>query len=112
VDNQRNIILAVLLTALVLFGWDAGMRYIYPQSDKPRQAQTEQAKADSAPKDAVKHTREGGLTDAGDIALEKQDLKQALAAGGRLPIDAPARAGAINLKGAIVDHHGTPPPTQ
>ena len=23
-DNQRNIILAVVLTALILFGWDAG----------------------------------------------------------------------------------------
>jgi len=100
VDNQRNIILAVLLTALVLFGWDAGMRYIYPQSDKPQQEKAEAAKAQSAP---LKHTREGGLTDPGDIAVERQDLEQALAAGGRLPIDAPGLAGSINLKGAIVD---------
>ena len=35
-DNQRNIILAVVLTALILFGWDAGMRYFYPQADKPK----------------------------------------------------------------------------
>jgi YidC/Oxa1 family membrane protein insertase len=40
VDNQRNIILAVLLTALILFGWDAGVRYFYPQADKPKVAAT------------------------------------------------------------------------
>ena len=101
-DNQRNIILAVLLTALVLFGWEAGLKYLYPQSDKPRQEQTAAAKAESAPSGA-KPTREGGLTSEADIALEQQDLKQALAAGGRLPIDAPGLAGSINLKGAIVD---------
>jgi YidC/Oxa1 family membrane protein insertase len=102
VDNQRNIILAVLLTALVLFGWDAGMRYIYPQSNVKHEARTEAAKADSAPA-ATKPTREGGLTSDTDIALEKQDLQQALAAGGRLPVEAPGLSGSINLKGAIVD---------
>lgn len=101
-DNQRNIILAVLLTALVLFGWDAGVRYLYPHADKPQQERTVAAKAESAPT-AAKHTREGGLTDAGDIALERQDLKQALAPGGRVPVDAPGLAGSINLKGALVD---------
>jgi len=99
VENQRNIILAVLLTALVLFGWDAGMKYIYPQSNVKHEQKTEVAKAESAPA----HTREGGLVSAADIALEKQDLKTALAAGGRLPVDAPGLAGSINLKGAIVD---------
>jgi YidC/Oxa1 family membrane protein insertase len=102
VDNQRNIILAVLLTALVLFGWDAGVRYLYPQAEKPHPEQVAATKADSAPGHA-KPTREGGLTDAAAIALEKKDLKQELAAGGRLPIDAPGLSGSINLKGAVVD---------
>jgi len=100
VDNQRNIILAVLLTALVLFGWDAGMRYLYPQAEKPRQEQPAAARSEAP---ATKPTREGGLTSEADIALERQDLKQALASGNRLPIDAPGLAGSINLKGALVD---------
>jgi YidC/Oxa1 family membrane protein insertase len=102
VDNQRNIILAVLLTALVLFGWDAAIRYLYPHADKPQQQRAVAAKTESAPTPA-KHTREGGLTAPADIALEKQDLKQALAAGGRIAVDAPGLAGSINLKGAILD---------
>ena len=36
-DNQRNLILAVLLTGLVLFGWDAAVRYFYPATDTPAQ---------------------------------------------------------------------------
>lgn len=99
-ENQRNIVLAVLLTALVLFGWDAGLRYLYPQADKPRQEQAAPAKAEEQ---ATQPTREGGLTSEADIALEKQDLKQALAGGGRLPIDAPGLGGSISLKGALVD---------
>ena len=35
-NNQRNMILAVLLTGLLLFGWDAGVRYFYPNAYKPR----------------------------------------------------------------------------
>ena len=33
--NQRNLILAVVLTGLILFGWDAAMRYFYPKPVKP-----------------------------------------------------------------------------
>ena len=33
--NQRNLILAVVLTGLLLLGWDAGLRYFYPQPNKP-----------------------------------------------------------------------------
>ncbi|MCB2078002.1 MAG: membrane protein insertase YidC [Novosphingobium sp.] len=109
-DNQRNIILAVLLTGLVLFGWDAAVGYFYPQADAP----VEQAAADvgvaadpGAPAgtstDRPKPTREGGLTDPQDIALEKQDLKQALSKGGRVKVEAPGLSGSINLTGAVVD---------
>ena len=102
-QNQRNIILAVLLTALILFGWDAGVRYFYPHANEP--AKVEQ-KADSAPGNAasaIKPTREGGLRDAADVALEQQDLKAALAAPGRVPVVAPGLSGSINLNGAVVD---------
>ncbi len=104
-NNQRNIILAVLLTALVLFGWEAGLSYFYPQ----REAATRQAQAPAVPaasdnaSDKSIHTREGGLTNAADMALERKDLKSALAGGGRVPVKAPGLSGSINLSGAVID---------
>ena len=96
--NQRNLILAVVLTGLLLLGWDAGLRYFYPQANKPVvTATTVTAGAPTQP------TREGGLTTAADIALEKQDLTTALSRGGRVLIAGPRVVGSINLTGAVLD---------
>jgi YidC/Oxa1 family membrane protein insertase len=109
VDNQRNIILAVLLTALILFGWDAAVKYFYPQAGKPRPAAT--APADASASAGAAHparpTREGGLTSADDIALEARDLKTELAAPTRVPVDAPGLSGSINLAGGLIDDLST-----
>jgi YidC/Oxa1 family membrane protein insertase len=105
VDNQRNIILAVVLTALILFGWDAGIRYIYPNANKPKPVATAPA-APEAPA-AGQPTREGGLTNAADIAVEAKDLKSALAVPGRIPVDAPGLIGSINPVGAVIDDLST-----
>ncbi len=99
--DQRNLILAVVLTGLLLLGWEVGMRWLYPQPEKPAVAQTAAQTAGAETK--TKPTREGGLTDPAAIALEKQDLKTALAAPGRVKIDAPAVRGSINLTGAVID---------
>jgi YidC/Oxa1 family membrane protein insertase len=101
VDNQRNIIVAVLLTALILFGWDAAVKHFYPQPAKPQPAASAPASTDAP--HAAKPTREGGLTSAADIATEAKDLKTELAAPGRVPIDAPGLAGSINLTGGLLD---------
>ena len=82
-QNQRNLLLALVLTALLLFGWDAATRYFYPNADKPKAVAA--ASPNAAPSDAPKATREGGLTNPADIAAEARDLKTALAAEGRLP---------------------------
>ena len=34
-ENQRNLILAVVLCALLLFGWDSAISYFYPHANKP-----------------------------------------------------------------------------
>jgi len=101
VENQRNIILAVVLTALVLFGFEGAMGYFYPQANKP--APVAQASGTAAAPNAAKPTREGGLVDAGDVALEQKDLKSELTSGGRVPVAAPGLSGSINLTGAVVD---------
>ncbi len=98
-DNQRNIILAVVLTGLLLLGWDAAVRWFYPAP--PPQARVEQVNAD-APRNAAA-TREGGLTNPTDIATETRDIETALASPSRVRIDAPGLSGSINLQGALVD---------
>ena len=105
-DNQRNLILAVVLTGLILFGWDAGMRYLYPEANKPK-AEVSAAADPSAPASTAKPTREGGLTNATDIAEEARDLKTALASPARVAIDAPGLTGSINLQGAVIDDLST-----
>lgn len=101
VENQRNIILAVLLTALVLFGWEAGVGYFYPQAKTPTQT-VAAGGAENATKPG-KPTREGGLIDAADRSLEAKDLATELAAAGRVKIKAPGLSGSISLNGAIID---------
>jgi len=102
VQHQRNIILAVVLCAALLFGWDALVSHFYPPPPthaKPVAVQPVAASS-TAPS---KPTRDGGLTDPGDIALEKTDLTAALASPGRVPIAAPGLSGSINPVGAQID---------
>jgi len=101
VDNQRNLILAVLLTILLIFGWDTGMRYLYPEAHKPKVVATQAAAPDPAA--SGKPTREGGLSSPVDQAIEARDLATALNPAGRVAIAAPGLSGSINLTGALVD---------
>ncbi len=100
-SNQRNLFLAVILTGLILFGWDRAVQYFYPQPVKTHAIAAQAPTAE--PTQAAKPTREGGLTGDADKALEAQDLKTALAAPGRVPIAAPGLSGSINLTGAVLD---------
>lgn len=101
--NQRNVLLAVVLSALLLLGWDALVGYLYPgarNAVQPRvDTPAEQVAANPAP---VQHSRTGGL-DAASLAVEKADLKTALAGGNRVPIDSPRLAGSINLATGTID---------
>jgi YidC/Oxa1 family membrane protein insertase len=116
VENQRNMIWAVVLMGVILIGWDLGLRYVYPHAGQkpvvaaaapvngapamaPRTA-APAAGADAAP---TKPTREGGLQSSDDLAAETRDLKTALAVPTRVAIDAPGVKGSINLTGALVD---------
>jgi YidC/Oxa1 family membrane protein insertase len=106
VENQRNVILLVVLTLLIFVGWDAAMKHFYPNADKPVPAASEPAASTAPASDAAsrpKPTREGGLTSQADIAIEAKDLQTALASSGRVPIAAPGLSGSINLTGALLD---------
>lgn len=101
--NQRNVLLAVVLSAFLLLGWEALVGYLYPGARNPAASRVdtpaEQVAADAS---GAAHSRTGGL-DPATLALEKRDLKTALAGGGRVAIDAPRLAGSINLATGTLD---------
>ncbi|HEY6815503.1 MAG TPA: membrane protein insertase YidC [Croceibacterium sp.] len=96
-DNQRNLIVAVVLCLALLLGFELVIGKIYPAPPASEQAAT------PAPQATARHTREGGLVDPGEQAEEARDLVTALAARDRIAIDAPEVAGSINPVGARVD---------
>jgi YidC/Oxa1 family membrane protein insertase len=110
VDNSRNLILAVVLSIALLIGWNFVVSRLYPEPKHPAAPVAEQTAAapashaqGTAPPPKVKPTREGGLQDPANIALEKKDLATELRQPTRVPIDAPEVRGSINLVGARID---------
>jgi YidC/Oxa1 family membrane protein insertase len=98
VEDRRNIILAVLLSALILFGWPVLSNYFFPAPPKP---------AVSANKTAGGVTTDNAAIIAGQAAAKSADkaisLNTALAASGRVVIETPKLKGSINLAGARID---------
>jgi len=98
--DNRNLLLAVVLSGLLILGWDLGMRYFYPEAAltaAPTEA-TQSAKAPSG--QTVRGTGDIG---ADGRPAQKVTLKGALASPGRVVIDTPRVAGSINLVGARLD---------
>jgi len=111
-DNQRNLLLAVVLSGLLLLGWDAGMRYFYPQPVEPVAAAgtnsttVNTAQNAAAPGPVGASGANNGSGDLGELAPAAQgpvDLQTALASDSRIKIEAPRVAGSINLVGARID---------
>ncbi len=106
-ENQRNLILAIALSFLLLIGWDYAMQYFYPQPEESLVEQVTNAPpaSPSGQQDgaATQHSRNGGLVDPVAQAQEQADIKVALASPDRIAIDAPRVAGSINLRGGVVD---------
>ncbi|WP_341712493.1 membrane protein insertase YidC [Erythrobacter sp.] len=102
-QNQRNLILAIALSVLLLVGWDYALQYFYPQPETT-QVEGQQAQGPEVPAaQKTQHSRTGGLVDPMAQALERTELKAALASPERVKIDAPRVAGSINLRGGVVD---------
>ncbi|OCC25463.1 membrane protein insertase YidC [Croceicoccus estronivorus] len=109
-SNQRNIVLAVALSMLLLLGWEYAMSWFFPHSPKPVAEQQVADKLDTTAQGGdqteatpAKRTREGGLQSAADIAAEQRELATDLASPARVPIAAPSLTGSINLTGAVID---------
>ncbi len=93
-DNQRNLIIAVVLSAVLLFGWDFAMRTYFPE---PEEAPANMASREDAPVARV----DGEITT--DAAPVVRDLGTELASTGRVAINAPEISGTINPVGARID---------
>jgi YidC/Oxa1 family membrane protein insertase len=91
-NNQRNMILAVVLSLVLFLGWEFAMSKLYPPEERP----VATASASDAPAAAA--------VDAPvDEAAAARNLAAELASPARVRIDAPEIEGSINLVGARVD---------
>lgn len=98
--DNRNLLLAVVLSGLLILGWDIGMRYFYPEAAISSQA----SPPTSAGPAGAAQPASGGSDLGGETAAARNvDLKTALAGPGRVAIDTPRLAGSINLAGARID---------
>ncbi|MDQ4421200.1 membrane protein insertase YidC [Sphingobium sp. DEHP117] len=94
-DDKRNLILAVLLTGLILFGWPYVAERLFPGSMKPAQSAQQSAQpAPSAP---------GAPTPGIALPAAPQDRASALRQSPRVIIETPKLTGSIALKGARID---------
>jgi YidC/Oxa1 family membrane protein insertase len=90
VDNQRNMIMAIVLSALVLFGWSAASERFFPAPKAPVSTA-----APATPGVAPAAPVVGASTSAAVPAIKP--LGTALTQGGRVAIDTPALKPKIRL---------------
>ncbi|MFS0736445.1 membrane protein insertase YidC [Sphingomonas sp. 1P06PA] len=93
-NDQRNMILAIVLSALVLFGWSLLSERIMPTANPPA-TKIEKGKTTAVPNPAA--------DPAADSPAAMRTRTAVLAEGQRVRIETPRLAGSINLTGARID---------
>ncbi len=105
-EDQRNIVIAVVLSAVILFGWTFAQDYFFPPSPEQiaaREAAQQRAQTPaSANSDGSIPDLPGG-TDNLLSLIEGLPRDEALANGKRITIDTPTVRGSISLAGGRVD---------
>lgn len=107
-DNQRNLLLAVVLSGLLILGWDVGMRFFYPEAAITAPADergSDVVASEGVAAPAPTAAGAGSGVGSGNVAAQpvRRDLESALASAGRIVIDTPRLAGSINPVGLRVD---------
>ncbi|MEE8439754.1 MAG: membrane protein insertase YidC, partial [Micropepsaceae bacterium] len=92
--DQRNLILAIVLSAAVLFGW----QYFIAG---PQMAQEQARQAALVEQEAA--TEDQGQAAIPQLPREDVPRAEALTQSQRVPIDTPTLGGSINLTGAMLD---------
>jgi len=103
VEDRRNMILAIVLTGIILFGWPYVADYFFPQP-KPTPAQITASKDGTSEGPAAN----GAASDLSGISsnaapVKKLSVGSALQSSARVQIKTPKLAGSINLQGAKID---------
>ena len=96
--NQRNVLLAVVLSAVLLLGWDALVGYLYPGARNPAQP-----RVDTPAEQVATAPAAGATLDPQGRPTGPVDLRTALSGGNRIAIDSPRLAGSINLATGTID---------
>lgn len=114
-DDKRNIIMAVLLTGIILFGWPVLMETFFPDMVNKNEAVEQAEKTDQSSaavangtvpngSDPAASMTPGAATPGADAGAGTiRTLPVVLAESPRLPIETPRVNGSINLQGARVD---------
>jgi YidC/Oxa1 family membrane protein insertase len=108
VEDKRNIVLAMVLAAIILFGWPYVTNYFYPAP--PRPAATASATGTGAATPGAIVTGNAsmaqgapGLAPTTPSARANLSIAAARATSPRIPIETPTLRGSINLRGARID---------
>jgi YidC/Oxa1 family membrane protein insertase len=100
VDDKRNLILAVLLTGLILFGWPYVASTFFPTA-APAPVTAPANSGVSAPAGTV--TSDAAVGTPAAAATRTIALAEALKGSARILVETPKLRGSINLEGAKVD---------
>jgi YidC/Oxa1 family membrane protein insertase len=94
-NDQKNVLLAIVLSAIVLIAWQIffGLPQMESQKKKTAQQQTEETKKDTTP------PLPGQPTGPGQVLTREA----ALAASPRVRIETPSVVGSVSLKGGRID---------
>ena len=95
-NDNRNMILAIVLSALVLIGWSLLSERLFPAAEPPAQETQQDAAAPAA----------APTPEAGPVAQQPERMRprdQVLAGSPRVQIRTPSLQGSINLSGARID---------
>jgi YidC/Oxa1 family membrane protein insertase len=104
-NDQKNTILAIVLSALVLIGWQIffGLPQIEKQKQTQQQAQERAQPPVSTPAPQTGAPSQPPQTPAATAPAQTMTREQALAASARVRIDTPSVSGSIALKSGRID---------
>ncbi|PQM28634.1 membrane protein insertase YidC [Sphingopyxis lindanitolerans] len=104
-EDKRNWITAILLSAAILLGWNFVSQQFFPTPPKPDVTTTVAGSPAAHPAAATQPgtPAPGATASAAPVAHTAVPLETALASGNRVAIETPALSGSINLVGARID---------
>lgn len=100
-NDSRNMILALVLSAVVLFGWSSLSEKFFPAPPPP--AKVEQGATAPAAAPAAGEAPAAGQAPVAGAPAALRERAAVLAEGPRLKVRSPSLSGSINLTGARID---------